>query len=103
MEPQETQVNNQMNPDQVLASLAFTNNLQKQQAQQEQELEVPQETQENEPVEAPETQETPQGEELELEEEETPQIDPESLKNEIKAEILEELKNEFELTLKKKE
>ena len=55
------------------------------------------------PMEQGNPEETPQGEELELETEETPPIDPEALKKEIKAELLEELKNEFELTLKKKE
>ena len=65
--------------------------------------EAPALMQEEQPLEAPQTQESPQGEELELETEETPPIDPEALKKEIKAELLEELKNEFELTLKKKE
>ena|SRR3990167_5634835 len=81
--------NNGLNPDQVLASLAFTNNLQKQGLEQQMLMsQVPQESPQ-EPQEAPE-------EELALETEETPPIDPEALKNEIMEEVKSTIKEEIE-------
>lgn len=98
MEPEVNTTEQKLSPNDASASLGFLTNILEQNNMEQMLAE-----QEEQPLEAPQTQESPQGEELELETEETPPIDPEALKKEIKAELLEELKNEFELTLKKKE
>src|SRR3990167_2357828 len=70
--------NNGLNPDQILASLAFTNNLNKQFIPQD----VPEQSQEGQ-----ESPETASGQDLEMETEKTPPVDLETFKTEIMDEL----------------
>ena len=96
MENEETQVNNQMNPDQVLSSLAFTNNLQKQRLEEEMLMSQAQQ----QATETPQTPESAPEQNLNLEQEETPPIDPEALKADITNDVTKELKKEMKTIIR---
>ena len=91
MNPNETQPNNpQMSADQSSAALAFATQLQEQMMPQAEE----------QPIEGTEMPETALGQEQMPQQEETPPIDPEALKNEIKDELVKEVKNDMKAIIR---
>src|SRR3990167_196292 len=93
MENEETQPNlEEMTPEEAKASLGLATRLSEQLLMSQ----VPQQ-----PVEGMETQESAPEQELELETEEIPPIDPEALKNEVLSEVKKEVKTLIKNEIKK--
>ena len=93
MPPDETQLNlEEMTPEEAKAALGLSTRLTEQFLMSQ--------VQQNAPQEGTGEAETPQGEELDLETEETPPIDPEALKNEILGDIKKDLPDMLKGVLK---